>query len=415
MQVELTVQLAGRSSRYVLRPAQRFVLGRAFEVSIHVDDEKISRRHLSIELTPDGRVLVTDLGSRNGTFVRGRRLEPQRPTEVDPGVPIQAGDVLVDVRLDGDDDKAKRERARTRRLDEPIVPPEEFELLAELGRGATGRVYAARQRLLDRKVAIKVLKEELYEEEEERERFLREGKVCCRVHSPYVVQVFDVRLGAGGRTYLIMELVDGPSAKDRLVGGPFAVPEAVKIAEEVALGLQAAHQVGVIHRDVKPANILLGPDNAKLSDFGIAKDLDALVSLTLQGEGLGTLAYVSPEQATDAKLVDRRTDIYSLGATLFHLLAGMPPFMPRDVKELIADLERPAPSLLAYRPDCPHEVAALVHRMLEKNPAERPPTAEVVARELRALRERLWPRWGKTESSSSGEFDPFPGSPVTPR
>ena len=255
-------------------------------------------------------------------------------------------------------------------------------------------------------MAIKVLKEELYEQEEERERFLREGRVCCRVQSPYVAQVFDVRLVAGGRSFLVMELVDGPSAKDRLTGGPFEIAEALKIGEEVARGLQAAHEAGVIHRDVKPANILLGPKNAKLGDFGIAKDLDALVSLTLLGEGLGTLAYVSPEQATEAKLVDPRTDLYSLGATLYHLIAGIPPFMPRDVKELVEDMDRPAPSLLAYRPECPQDVADAIHPLLQKAPHARPASAALVAAELARLRQRHWPEWGQ-ETHSSGEFQPF--------
>ena len=412
MQAELTVQNGGRPiQRYVLRPAQQFVLGRAYDVAIHVDDDKVSRRHLSIELTPDGRVMVADLGSRNGTLVRGRRLEARRPTEVEPGEPIQAGDVLVGLSLSGVDESSRRERQKTRRMDEPIVPPEKYELLAELGRGANGRVWAARHRLLERKVAIKVLKEELYEQEEERARFLREGMVSCRIKSPCVVEVYDVCETPLGRIYMVMELVDGPSAKDRLAGGPFAIPEALRIAEDVARGLHAAHAVGVIHRDVKPANILLGPENAKLSDFGIAKDLDALVSLTMAGEGLGTLAYVSPEQANDAKFVDLRTDIYSLGATLFHFLGGMPPFMPRNARELVEDLERPPPSLLAFRPECPEDVAAFVHRLLGKAPSDRPPTAEAVQRELRALRERYWPRWGVADSlvSSSGELDPFPG------
>ena len=392
MQADLTItagRMAGR--RYVIRVAQRFLLGRGHDVSVYVDDEKVSRRHAALELTPRGELLLSDLGSRNGTFHMGRQLAANRPVRVESGDEFEIGTHRVRVEVRGDDPATKRERARTQRHDEPILPREEFEILGEIGRGANGIVYAAHQKLLARRVAIKVLRDDAGPlDEESRERFLREGRVCTRIHSRYVAEVYDVRISRG-RVYLVMELVNGPSARDRLSGGPFPVPEALKIAEDVAYGLTAAHQAGVIHRDVKPANILLSEQGiAKVTDFGIAKDMDGQ-TLTAAGEGLGTLAYVSPEQATEAKDVDPRTDIYSLGATLYHLLAGQPPFLPTSAKVLMQILDDPAPPLESHRPDAPREVVEFVHRMLAKIPAERPPTIELAARQLGALRRKHYP------------------------
>jgi len=205
--------------------------------------------------------------------------------------------------------------------------------------------------------------------------------------------VFDVRL-VKGRVFMVMELINGPSAKDRLSGGPIPIPEALKIGEDVANGVAAAHAAGAIHRDIKPANILLSPEGiAKLSDFGIAKDLDAVVSLTAAGEGLGTLAYVSPEQATEAREVDPRTDLYSLGATLYHFVAGRPPFLPKNARVLLEILDAPAPPLQPLRPECPADVTQFIHRLLAKSPAERPTPAALVARTLRQLREAHYPNY----------------------
>jgi serine/threonine-protein kinase len=188
------------------------------------------------------------------------------------------------------------------------------------------------------------------------------------------------------------ELVDGPSAREVVDRGPLSVPAALWIAEDVARALVAASAAGVVHRDVKPSNVLITPEGvAKLCDFGIAKDLQStLRTLTASGAGMGTLAYLAPEQASQAKHVDARADLYALGATLYHLLAGRPPFRPRGADALLALVEQPPPPLGAARPDCPPEVARLVHAMLAKRPEERPPLWGVPD-QLRALREHLAP------------------------
>ncbi|MGE0712286.1 MAG: protein kinase [Planctomycetota bacterium] len=417
MQAELTIR-QGREvgRRYVVRMGQRFVLGRGRDVTVRVQDEKVSRRHLALELRPEG-LIVTDLGSRNGSFLDGQQLKPNEATTTRAEDLLQIGDHVFYVVLLGLDERTRRERARTRRLDEPLLPREEFEIMGEIGRGATGRVYAAHQKLLGRNVAIKVLRSELDVDAETQARFLREGRVCVKIDSPYVVDVYDVRI-SDGRFYLIMELVNGLSAKDRLFSGALGVPEALLIGEQVAMGLAAAHANGIVHRDIKPANILLTPDgSAKLSDFGIAKDLNSVESLTATGEGLGTLAYVSPEQATEAKTVDTRTDLYSLGATLYHLIGGRPPFIPQSAKVLLSILDKPAPPLTGVRPDCPTEISEFLHQLLEKEPARRPPDAAAVAARLRRLREKHYPRYEQGGISSwnlaeSSEYTTPVGGPL---
>ncbi|MEZ6187764.1 MAG: FHA domain-containing serine/threonine-protein kinase [Planctomycetota bacterium] len=393
-----------RGQQVAVKIAQRFVLGRGLDVSLQIPDPGVSRQHAIVELETSGWVFVTDLGSSNGTFIGGKQIPPNVRTRVPVGESVCLGQNEINLDLQGVDPASTQEAHRTARLDAPLLPAEEFELIGQIGRGATGRVYAVRQKMFDRTVAAKVLRQQPALGDEDRQRFVREGQLASRIRSPHVVEVFDIRLSYG-RVVLIMELVDGPSLLDRLQSGPIEVPEVLRIGEQVALGLAAAHEAGVIHRDVKPANILLSPQGvAKVSDFGIAKDLkQSAESLTRLGEGLGTLAYVSPEQALEAKKVDTRTDIYGLGATLYHALAGAPPFTPTSARVLIEIMHSPAPPLRTKRPGVPAPVAELIERMLSKEPEDRPASAMEVAHELAALRNALYSSAGIPESAQTSE------------
>lgn len=282
-----------------------------------------------------------------------------------------------------------------------------FVIESVLGSGAMGVVYKAIHEPSGRIAAVKVISGEVGQKGKGFERFEREAEILQQFRHPNIVRFLAVGRSKG-TSYFAMEFVPGTTL-DHLLSerGPLPWKEVAELGLQVCEALHYAHEHGVVHRDLKPSNLMVTEDGKiKLADFGIAKDLDALVSLTLLGEGLGTLAYVSPEQATEAKLVDPRTDLYSLGATLYHLIAGIPPFMPRDVKELVEDMDRPAPSLLAYRPECPQDVADAIHHLLQKAPHARPASAALVAAELARLRQRHWPEWGQ-ETHSSGEFQPF--------
>lgn len=391
MQAKLRVMSGDGSGRvYVVRVAQTFVLGRGEGASVRFHDSVVSRRHAQIQLDPDGTLTITDLNSANGTFLQGRRLEPGQKTRVLSGDAITIGGSVLSMLIEGADDDSRLARRQLQMLDE-VDLPDEFELLGAIGEGAYGRVYAAKQGLLDRTVAIKILNHVHREGDEDWQRFLREGQTCCRLKSPFVVKVFDIRQ-ADGRIYLVMEFVNGPTARDRLSGGPISIAEALEIGQHVGMGLQAVHDAGVVHRDVKPSNVLITPQGiAKLGDFGLAKDTTTQEHLTQSDFGLGSLAYVSPEQATSARTVDHRADIYGLGATIYHLLAGRPPFFPKCPKALMRMIEDPPTELSTLRCDCPPDVCRLIHAMLEKDPAARPPTAASAARQLGELRELHFP------------------------
>jgi serine/threonine protein kinase len=390
VQAELTVREGSEVGRvYVIRMGQTFVVGRGRHAEIRLEDDRVSRAHARLEFLEAG-LTVTDLGSRNGSFLDGQPLPAEEPVLTQPEDALQIGSHVFLIKVIGLDDSSRRERERTRRLDAPNLPSDQFDVLGQVGQGSTGRVYAAHQKLLDRRVAVKFLSEDCQLDTVAQARFVREGRVCVQIQSPFVVSVYDVRV-ANGRCYLIMEFVNGPTLQERL-SSRLPQPEALLVGEQVALGLAAAHANGVIHRDVKPANILLtATGDAKLSDFGIAKEARSLERLTATREGLGTLAYVSPEQALDARSVDARTDIYSLGATIYHAIAGLPPRQPKSVEELMAMIHAPLPSLATACPSCPGEIADYVNGLLAKNRDHRPSDAAQVAHQLSRLRESHFP------------------------
>jgi len=394
---------------YVIRPGQRFVAGRGRDATVRVEGMSTSRRHAAVALLPEG-LLVEDLGSRNGTHVRGRRLPAHTPTRARHGDTLQVGDGVFRVEIPDEPPEGERDEHATRGwVDAPdLIDEAEFEVLGELGRGSNGIVYAARQRLLEREVALKVpLPAALTGDDTLLARFVREARIQSGLTSPYVVAVYDIRR-VGAHSFLIMELVNGYSVRDLLRGErEVSVAQAVRIARDVALGLESIHALGIVHRDVKPANVLLSPDGpAKLSDFGIARaagEATEGAGLTPTGHGLGSLPYVSPEQAAHAKTADARTDVYGLGATLFHLLAGRPPVQARTPAELVRRLAEPIPSLRELRSDCPYEVEALVARMLRRDPDERRVTAGAAAAGLEQQLRRL--DCGRRSFQETGEHE----------
>jgi eukaryotic-like serine/threonine-protein kinase len=246
-----------------------------------------------------------------------------------------------------------------------------YELTEELGSGGMGRVVVAHDRLLGRDVAIKLLSPQA--EEVARERFVREARSAARLHHPNVVSVFDTG-EEDGQPYLVMELVRGRSLADVLYDdGPMAVDDAVAVTLGVLDGLEAAHRSGMIHRDVKPANVLL-PDEGgvKLSDFGIAKAIDESdVELTAVGSLMGTPTYLAPELVGGAP-PSAASDVYSVGCLLYAQLAGKPPFHEGEpLTVAYAHRNEPVPPITDARPDLPPEVVTVVERALEKDPAVR--------------------------------------------
>jgi serine/threonine-protein kinase len=245
-------------------------------------------------------------------------------------------------------------------------------------------VYRARDQLLERYVALKVLHAHYADDEEYVERFRREARSVAQLSHPHIVTVID-RGEDGGQQFIVFEYVDGENLKQFVERtGPLPTRRAVELALEIADALAFAHERGLVHRDVKPQNVLLTPDgDAKVTDFGIARSLDVEHGLTQTGTVLGTSNYLSPEQAS-GKATTASTDVYSLGVVLFELLTAEVPF-PGDnfVAVAMKHINDPVPDLLEKRPDVPLRLAAAVERAMAKDPDGRFPTMDQFAWELR--------------------------------
>jgi eukaryotic-like serine/threonine-protein kinase len=260
-----------------------------------------------------------------------------------------------------------------------------YELGELVGTGGMSSVYRAHDRQLERNVALKVLHERLGADDEHVSRFRHEARAVAQLSHPNVVTVID-RFEEGGRQYIVFEYVDGENLKQLLDRtGPLPVRRALEIALAVADGLAFAHEHGVVHRDVKPQNVLISRNGEiKVTDFGIARSLDAESGLTLTGTVLGTSSYLSPEQASGLR-VTPAADVYSLGVVLYELLAGEVPFPGgNQVVVALKHVNEPPPSLLERRPDVPARLAAAVATALQKDPKQRFASMTAFAAELRA-------------------------------
>src|SRR5258705_399236 len=275
----------------------------------------------------------------------------------------------------------------------------------EIGRGGMGVVYHARDERLKRKVAVKVLPPDLAFREEIRLRFLREAETAARLSHPHIVPIHSVREGPDGLVYFVMAYIDGEPLGSRLKRrGQLSPEEARRILMETADALGAAHALGIIHRDVKPDNILLEGSRGRVvvTDFGIAKALSSTTgpgTLTATGVAIGTPHYMSPEQAAGDREIDGRSDIYSLGVVGFEMLAGELPFLAPTVPGiLLKQITEGAPPLMRKRPDCPEDLAACVMRSLEKEPEARWPPADALRR---ALESRATPAYQPRRPSTA--------------
>jgi serine/threonine-protein kinase len=264
------------------------------------------------------------------------------------------------------------------------VVADRYELEELVGTGGMSSVYRARDRLLERRVAIKVLHEHYSRDEDYVERFRREARSAAKLSHPNIVTVID-RGEADDRQFIVFEYVDGENLKQLVAGkGRLQVREALELGIQIGRALAFAHTQGLVHRDVKPQNVLLAGGDAKVTDFGIARSLDVQVGLTQTGTVLGTSEYISPEQAT-GRQVDARTDIYSLGVVLYELLAGQPPYSGDSfVSVAMRHVNDPVPSITHARPDVPLRVDAALRRAMAKDPDGRFRTMDELVAELSA-------------------------------
>jgi serine/threonine protein kinase len=263
-----------------------------------------------------------------------------------------------------------------------------YRLERHLARGGMGEVYLAHDELLNRTVAVKELFPELAQDAAFVERFRREAQAAAALNHPNVVSVYDFG-DADGVYFIVMEYVDGQTLRDIIrEEGQMAPAEAVDIAAEIAAALAAAHEQGLVHRDVKPPNVLItkADGTVKVADFGIARATNTLDALTMPGQVVGTATYLSPEQA-QGHAVDHRSDLYSLGMVLYEMVAGRPPFeaeTPVAIAYKQVTETPPPPSTFNSR--VPPKLDALVAKAMAKDPAARQQSADQMRAELLALR-----------------------------
>jgi serine/threonine protein kinase len=260
-----------------------------------------------------------------------------------------------------------------------------YELTELVGTGGMSSVYKAHDTQLERNVALKILHDHYSDDDEFVERFKREARTVAQLSHPNIVTVID-RGEADGRQFIVFEYISGENLKELVVrSGRLPVERALELALETARGLAFAHQHGLVHRDVKPQNVLLNGDGrAKVTDFGIARSLDVEHGVTQTGTVLGTSNYIAPEQAS-GQPVDAQTDVYSLGVVLYELLVGDVPFPGENfVAVAMKHVNEPPPNLLDMRRDVPLRVAAAVDRALEKDPRQRFASMDAFAAELEA-------------------------------
>lgn len=263
----------------------------------------------------------------------------------------------------------------------------DFELKKKLGKGGMGEVFLARQISLDRLVALKTLTKELAKKGDFVARFEREAKSMAKIDHPNVVKIYAVD-SFKGIHFAAIEYIDGKSVQNWLDHlGRLSVADAVYIAIVSAGALQHAHSKNMVHRDIKPDNILITQKGiVKVADFGLAKAMDEDVSMTQSGTGLGTPLYMAPEQARNAKHVDERVDIYALGATLYHLLTGKLPFIGNTALELILSKEKGTyPTARSLRSEIPERLDLIIDKMMAKDPNHRYKNCDEIIHDLAAL------------------------------
>jgi eukaryotic-like serine/threonine-protein kinase len=276
-----------------------------------------------------------------------------------------------------------------------------YEVQSPLGAGGMGEVYRARDTRLDRTVAIKILPSHLSSNPEAKQRFDREARTISGLSHPNVCQLYDVG-SQGGTSYLVMEYLEGETLASRLSKGPLTPDQVLKCGIEICEGLEKAHKSGVVHRDLKPGNIMLTRSGAKLMDFGLAKPVSSASALrsgltetlatpqhplTTEGTIVGTFQYMAPEQV-EGKDADARSDIFALGAVLYEMVTGRRAFEGKTAASIIAAiLAAEPPPILALQPLAPTTLEATVRSCLAKDPDERLQTAHDVKLQLKWIKE----------------------------
>lgn len=428
IKIKLLLVENGQSPRSLvcdLTPGKKILIGRGQNVQLWINDKNISREHSEL-ICENDYLYISDLGSRNGTFVNNKRILEK--TRLEDGDEIMlASTTCMKISLE------VLNRTSSMTSNDYVVPPQpaqtmdasatykisnssskvvipdnniisisqknEFSLVGEqfknyrieerIGVGNVAVVYRATHLTLNRPVAIKTLAQRMLQNKNAVQRFLNVAKVSGQLQHPNIVQIYDSGLlEEYGIYYLAMEYVNGKSIAALLKEQKtMSVETSCSIMEYLAGALSYASKRKIIHRDINPSNILLGPDNVpKLIGLGLSKCLDdELISLTQPGKGMGQVGYISPEQLIDAIKADQRSDIFSLGATFYHMVCGRTPFSLnlREYFKSIQDKIAPEPPI-DVNPKIPRMISNIILKMLDFDPDKRYQSAEDLLIDLRA-------------------------------
>jgi serine/threonine-protein kinase len=363
-----------RGKELYLEEGKVYTVGRDPGCALSFPDALTSRQHFTVRVNK-GRHLLRDLNSSNGTFVNGDVVG--KTAELKLGDQVEVGETLLS--LLADDERATEGGLVGREI-------AGYQILERVGRGGMGTVYRARQKSLDRIVALKVLSPSLAWDKEFIERFMQETRAAARLVHPNIVRALDVG-DEGTIHYFGMEYMGGGSIEDRIEReGRIAPDRAVPMLLDVARGLAYAEEQGVVHRDIKPENLMLDEQGAvKIVDLGIAGQLEGRRSLA-QTEGVfGSPHYIAPEQAAGER-IDHRADLYGLGATAYRMLSGRTLFTGSSQSEIMAKHVNEEPEPLArVAPWVPKRLCHIVAKMLQKDPDERYQSAAEVIQVLERL------------------------------
>jgi serine/threonine protein kinase len=257
-----------------------------------------------------------------------------------------------------------------------------YRVLAKIGEGGMGVVYRAEDTRLKRTVALKFLRPELLGDRREKERFIREAQAAAALDHPNICAVHEIE-EAGGRTFIVMHFIEGRSLAERVRSGPLPVEESVSIAVQIAEGLQEAHEHGIVHRDIKPGNIMLTQKGSvRITDFGLAR-LASAAGISMTNRPMGTMRYMSPEQVK-GEHVDGRTDIWSLGVLLYRLVTGTEPFSGDYDAAILYTIVHDEPARpSSVNQSVPQALDGIIKRMLEKKPEQRYASMAEVAADLK--------------------------------
>ena len=349
--------------------ADKMIMGRRSACPIPVADAKASREHAVLHHR-NGAYFLQDL-SRNGTLLNGKPAEKS-----EAGSPMKVGDQIRigDTVMELIDQSA-----------EPVdIEIPGYLILEKIGSGGMGIVYKARQLSMDRVVAMKVLNERYSSNAEFQDRFIREARAAGRLNHPNVIHVHDISR-SNGRHYFSMEYIDGSSVKEVLkIEKRLEINKALDIVLQAAKALEFAHENRIVHRDIKPDNIMLTREGiVKIADLGIAKTFEeAAPSAKEHRRIMGTPHYMAPEQAL-GKAIDHRVDVYSLGATFYHMITGTTPFTGSTAHEVLkAHIQESLPPIQDLNPKAPDPVCFIIERMMAKLPEKRYPDMSKVIEDI---------------------------------